>query len=109
MKEKSIYPIQFVVVGLTLYFILITNWTIHDTVNYGIGLGALFFYYLTFFCSGFYSLVFLISFKSKQTQWVEKSVKVLTVIGVVVALWVTYSFTIGRGSESPWNGVIFNP
>ena len=103
------FPVQFVVVGLALYFILITNWTIHGTVNYGIGLGALFFYYLTFFFSFFYSLVFMISFKGKKKRWIGNSVYILTIIGVLVALWVTYNFTFGRGSESPWNGVIFNP
>lgn len=99
-----------VLLGLsTAYFLLLIKWMLDSTITFGVGLGDLFYFYLSM---GF-SVLFLITFIFSLREWKNKPVinfySISAILAILILLLFTYDFTIGRGSELPWNGTVFNP
>lgn len=109
MTINPVILYRFALVAFTIYFILIATWTSNDVINFGVGLGALFFYYFSILCVILLTVILLLSFLKAEKKWMKVIVKVCAFIAIGIAIVLTYHFTIGRGFEKHWNGVIFNP
>ena len=92
-----------------IYLFLIFIWTGSDFVNFGIGLGGLFFYYLSIASSIILGIVLFVITRIKDEKKGRKVLVAALIMAGLTCLMITYYFTIGRGMDCPWDGIIFNP
>ncbi len=89
------------------YLIGITILSWIGKITYGYGLGDLFYV----FPSSALTLVHLIVILAliyRKREKAEKGLALLVgIIFLLIAVWFTYEFTIGRGVEYKWNGKVF--
>ena len=87
------------------YFLIASALTFRGDLAFGHGLGDAFFatllLILTLITHG------LTRFFRKRNNPSSLMVTVVATLLVLLALYFTYSFTLGRGAEKPWNGNIF--
>jgi len=106
MNLKSIN----ILLGLEIVYLFLTFLWINDgTIDYGIGLGGLLFYYLSIGACVLFMIPVMLINLMKNKKRAKITGRITLVITTLVCLFITYSFTIGRGFECPWNGQIFNP
>jgi len=109
MKIKNNTILWSIFIGTIFYFFFVLGGINGDSINFGIGLGALAFYYLAILSI---VILFIMSFiilkiKNEKTKQIVLIITVL--LSLIICLIITYYFTLGRGPNVPWNGKIFNP
>ncbi len=99
MKITKIY-------NWTIFFYLtfVTILTYQGKIYFGHGLGDLLYLYLTGFLATTQLIILLIS-----TRQNFRTITLLLwgTFFLLTAIYITWQFTLGRGSEFPWNGNIF--
>ena len=99
MKIAKIY-------NWTIFFYLtaVTILTYQGNIYFGYGLGDLFYLYLTGLLATVQLVILLISTRQKFRK---TTLFLWGTIFLLTAIYITWQFTTGRGSEFPWNGNIF--
>lgn len=95
MKTVTMYNAM-----LAVFFLAISYLHINSKIDYGVGLGGLFYLYLSVL-----GLILLLPF-----IFIKKLRKLSALTSILFSsliLYLIYSFTIGRGLENPWNGIVF--
>ena len=87
------------------YFLIASALTFRGDLAFGLGLGDIFFATLLLILA----LIThgLTRFFRKRNNPSSVMVTVVATLLVLLALYFTYSFTLGRGAEKRWNGKIF--
>ena len=95
------------IVGLILLltialFPIIGNSIFGKTITYGQGLGDLFMVIASLVC-------FIIYITLTHLKVIKSSLKPIVILLMYLSiLYFAYSFTLGRGTETPWDGHIFH-
>jgi len=86
-------------------FLLIIGLTFNGNLNFGNGLGDLVYVYV----AGGMSIINFILLLTLRKSLSKNKLLLIVFIGLncAVLLYLTYSFTLGRGIEQPWDGTIF--
>jgi membrane protein CcdC involved in cytochrome C biogenesis len=93
--------------ALTIYFLLIIAGIFLGKIAFGHGSGDLLFLVIIGFVFIAY-LIWTISYYKRPKFKVNKQSLVLPlVLFTLIALLLTYKFTLGRGPEFLWNGQVF--
>jgi len=90
------------------YLTLITILTLNNNIAFGGGLGDITYLIVSGFLAISHFIIILIIYRIQKEELNLKTF--LYVIGsmfLLTAIWLTWSFTFGRGIEYPWNGNIF--
>lgn len=89
------------------YLLLVTFLSFNSNLVYGNGIGDIVsLFELIIIVIIQFSLVFIPGFK-KQNPPSNKKIMIFGILFLTFALYITYSFSIGRGGEYPWKGNLF--
>ena len=89
------------------YLLLVTILTSISKITYGYGLGDLFYFFV---CSLFVISQLAVTIFIYRKQKIQNKRSAFYFCGtffLLMAVYLTYKFTLGRGSEYIWNGDIF--
>ncbi|HNP53294.1 MAG TPA: hypothetical protein PKK69_01710 [Ferruginibacter sp.] len=94
-------------VGVWVYLLLVFYFSLNDRIAFGHGLGDLIYIFYLLAAVVLQGLFFvLIYFMQKRSRWPHAHWVAAACFGLL-ACWITYSFTWGRGAEFLWNGQVF--
>lgn len=89
---------------ILFYLTAVTILTFRGNIYFGNGLGDLFYLYLTGLLATA-QLVFLLI--SQRQKFRLTTLFLFGTVFLLMAIYITWQFTTGRGNEFPWNGNIF--
>ena len=89
------------------YLALITLLTLNSNLTYGYGLGDLAFVISSGLLTILQVTITLIIQRRQKSKPNETAFYICGTVFLLTAIFLTYEFTFGRGSEYIWNGVIF--
>ena len=92
---------------LAFYCLFSSLGPLNGMISYGTGLGDLAMVIVNVLL---FLLVIIVNFVSTKSDEIKKRSRRFSIlIFLVMNIYSTYSFTIGRGAESVWNGDVFYP
>lgn len=90
-----------------LFWLLVLYFGLNDSIAFGHGLGDIIYIFFILAIAILHAITLLLIYiQNKKGRWKNAS-KVAAIIFGLLAIWIAYSFTFGRGAEFAWNGHIF--
>jgi uncharacterized protein YhhL (DUF1145 family) len=90
-----------------VYWLLVLYFGLNDSIAFGHGLGDIIYIFFVFAIALLHAgTLLLIYFQQRKERWKNAKLIAAVVFGLL-AIWIAYSFTFGRGAEFSWNGHVF--
>jgi uncharacterized protein YhhL (DUF1145 family) len=90
-----------------IFWLLVLYFGLNDSIAFGHGLGDIIYILFIIAIAILHAVALLLIYvQQKKGRWKNAS-KVAAIIFGLLAIWIAYSFTFGRGGEFSWNGQVF--
>ena len=92
---------------ILVYLTLVTLLTLNGNIAYGNGLGDLVYLVVCGLLVCIQLAVTIIIIRQQKGQYSSKTFYLCGTVFLLIAIFYSWKFTLGRGSEYSWNGNVF--